>query len=140
MLKHELSKLEAHEATCKALRGDIQCESYYDPVSDDDTIFDLIEEMDQEQYAEQYKETILDFDVTDFNNNEVVPGTSGILNEKESSAMVNVVDVQTVDNSYQGSGSVVFDFLFIVTPIVGVCNCSMFYCTLLYVHSSIAII
>ena len=31
-------------------------------------------------------------------------------------------------------------FLFIVTPIVGVCNCSMFCCTLLYVHSSIAII
>ena len=33
-----------------------------------------------------------------------------------------------------------FDFLFIVAPIVGVCNCSMFCCTLLYVHSSIAII
>ena len=31
-------------------------------------------------------------------------------------------------------------FLFIVTPIVGVCNCSMFCCTLLYVHSRIAII
>ena len=31
-------------------------------------------------------------------------------------------------------------FLFIGTPIVGVCNCSMFCCTLLYVHSSIAII
>ena len=30
--------------------------------------------------------------------------------------------------------------LFIVTPIVGVCNCSMFCCVLLYVHSSIAII
>ena len=30
--------------------------------------------------------------------------------------------------------------LFIVTPIVGVCNCSMFCCTLLYVHSRIAII
>ena len=30
--------------------------------------------------------------------------------------------------------------MFIVTPIVGVCGCSMFYCTLLYVHSSIAII
>ena len=37
-------------------------------------------------------------------------------------------------------GSVVVDFLFIVTPIVGVCNCSMFCCTLLYIHSSIAII
>ena len=35
---------------------------------------------------------------------------------------------------------VVVDFLFIVTPIVGVCNCSMFCCTLLYVHYSIAII
>ena len=34
----------------------------------------------------------------------------------------------------------VVDFLFIVTPIVGVCKCSMFCCTLLYVHSSIAII
>ena len=32
------------------------------------------------------------------------------------------------------------DFLFIVTPILGVCNCSMFCCTLLYVHSSFAII
>ena len=32
------------------------------------------------------------------------------------------------------------NFLFIVTPIVGVCDCSMFGCTLLYVHSSIAII
>ena len=30
--------------------------------------------------------------------------------------------------------------LFIDTPIVGVCNCSMFCCTLLYVLSSIAII
>ena len=36
--------------------------------------------------------------------------------------------------------SVVVDFLFIVTPIVGVCYCSMFCCTLLCVHSSIAII
>ena len=35
--------------------------------------------------------------------------------------------------------SVVVDLLFIVTPIVGFCNCSMFCCTLLYVHSSFAI-
>ena len=32
------------------------------------------------------------------------------------------------------------DLLFIVTPIVRVCNCSMFSCKLLYVHSSFAII
>ena len=37
--------------------------------------------------------------------------------------------------------SVVVDFLFIiVTPIVGVYNCSMFCCTVLYVNSSFAII
>ena len=36
--------------------------------------------------------------------------------------------------------SVVVDILFIVTPIVEVCNCSMFCCTSIYVHSSIAII
>ena len=41
---------------------------------------------------------------------------------------------------FNGGGSIVVDILFIVTPIVGVCNCSMFCCTLLYVHSSIAII
>ena len=40
----------------------------------------------------------------------------------------------------RASVTVVFDFLIIVTPIVGVCNCSMFCCTLLYVHSSFAII
>ena len=41
---------------------------------------------------------------------------------------------------FWGGGSVVVDFLFIVTSIVGVCDCSMFCCTLLYVFSSIAII
>ena len=101
MVKHEFSKLDAHEAACQAPRGDIQYETYYNPVNDDDTIFDLIEEMDQEQYAEQYKETLSNFDVTDFNNNRVVAGTSDIPNEKESSEMVNVVDVQIVDNSNQ---------------------------------------
>ena len=41
---------------------------------------------------------------------------------------------------YGVSGQDRRDFLFIVNPIVGVCNCSMFCCTLLYVNSSIAII
>ena len=57
--------------------------------------------MDQERYAEQYKETLSNSDVTDFNNNEVVAGTSDNPNEKESSEMVNVVDVQIVDDSNQ---------------------------------------
>ena len=32
------------------------------------------------------------------------------------------------------------DFLFVVTPVVGVYNCSIFCCTLFYVQSSIAMI
>ena len=36
--------------------------------------------------------------------------------------------------------SIVVDFLFIVAPIVDVCNSSMFCCKLLYVHSRISII
>ena len=41
---------------------------------------------------------------------------------------------------FWGGGSVVVDFLFVVVPVVRVCICLMFCCTLLYVHSSIAII
>ena len=42
--------------------------------------------------------------------------------------------------SHEVFGSVVVDSLLIVTPIVRFCNCSMFCCALLYVHSSFAII
>ena len=41
---------------------------------------------------------------------------------------------------FKGCGSVVVDSLLIATPIVGFCNCSMFCCALLCVHSSFAII
>ena len=41
---------------------------------------------------------------------------------------------------FKGGGSVVVNSLSIVTPIVEVCNCSMFCCTLPNVHSSFAII
>ena len=41
---------------------------------------------------------------------------------------------------FLGGCSVVVEFLFNVTPIVGVCNCSMFCCALIYVHFSISFI
>ena len=41
---------------------------------------------------------------------------------------------------FLGRGSVVVDFLFSVTPNLGVCNLSMFCCMLLCAHSSFAII
>ena len=48
-----------------------------------------------------------------------------------------IVHMKILDTSFKMTKR---RFRFIVTPIVGVCNCSMFCCTLLYVHSSIAII
>ena len=42
--------------------------------------------------------------------------------------------------SGSGGGSVVVDSKLIVTPIVRFCNCSMFCCALLYVHSSLPFI
>ena len=42
--------------------------------------------------------------------------------------------------TYILSGIYYYFYFFIVTPIVGVCKCSMFCCMLLYIHSSIAII
>ena len=42
--------------------------------------------------------------------------------------------------TFLGGGSVVVDLLLFVTPIEGFCNCSMFCCALLCVHSSFAII
>ena len=41
---------------------------------------------------------------------------------------------------FWGGGSVVVDFLFIVTPIVGVCGCSTFCCTLFCVRSGVAVV
>ena len=53
-------------------------------------------------------------------------------------SLVNILCLSI--NLKSGSGSAFIDLLFIVTSIVGVCNCSVFCCTLLYVHSSFAII
>ena len=41
---------------------------------------------------------------------------------------------------FYGGGSIVIDSFLIVAPTVGVCNCFMFCCALLCVHSSLAII
>ena len=41
---------------------------------------------------------------------------------------------------FKGGGSVVDDSLLVDTPIAGFCNCYIFCCTLLCVHSSFAII
>ena len=85
MLKHGFNKLDAHSTACQAPRGDIQPEEYYDDVSDDDTILDLIEEMDQEQYEQHYMDSISNFKIPDLNNNDVSTSSVNIRNEEMAS-------------------------------------------------------
>ena len=66
------------------------------------------------------------------------PTDPPFLNESGSALSRDSTDLDLTLPGYR-SGAVVL-LLFIVAPIFGVCNCSMFCCTLLYVHSSIAII
>ena len=59
--------------------------------------------------------------------------------------MNNLAPMKNCPGGVQGNlnwmpGYIVVDSLFIVTPIVGFCNSSMFCCALLCVHSSFAII
>ena len=51
-----------------------------------------------------------------------------------------MVPCNVILNKVVGANPNQISFLFIVTPIVGVCKCSMFCCSLLLVHSSIVII
>ena len=41
---------------------------------------------------------------------------------------------------FWGGGTVVVGFLFVVAPVVGVCDCSVFCCTLLCVRSGVAVV
>ena len=109
MLKHGFNKLDAHSTACQAPRGDIQPEEYYDDVSDDDTILDLIEELDQEQYEQHYMDSISNFKIPDFNNNDVGTSSVNIRNEEmaidKSSFQVIMCDqysdISSISNSDQ---------------------------------------
>ena len=65
---------------------------------------------------------------------------SCLISLNRSTFHFTIVLLDSIKETHQPLTKVVVDFLLIVTPIVAVCNCSMFCCTLLYAHSSIAII
>ena len=61
-VQHGFSKLKAHEAACLAPRGDVQHNNYYETESEDDSVFDLIAEMNDADYNSKYVDTIEHFD------------------------------------------------------------------------------
>ena len=72
--KHGFEKLEAHATACVAPRGDVDRDTYYDKVSEDDSVLDMIEEMDAAQYGDRYMNTITEFKIPDLNNNSISSG------------------------------------------------------------------
>lgn len=91
--KHGYDKLKAHETACKAPRGIIDREAYYDKESEDDTVFDLIGEMNAAEYGERYMTTISEFNVQD----------------QSSCASVSVEingETSSVDSNNSGNGAV----------------------------------
>lgn len=102
VLKHGFDKLRAHETACKAPRGDLDRDSYYDEISEDESVLDLIEEMYAEQYNEKYISTISDFVVIEYNNNDVVEVGHGEYNDITESDWSDCSDVEidaTVDDA-----------------------------------------
>ena len=61
-LKHGYDKLRAHETACLAPRGNMDIDNYYDNESEDDSVFDLIADMDEDRYQQRYVDIIENFD------------------------------------------------------------------------------
>ena len=53
-LKHGYDKLRAHETACLAPRGNMKNDNCFDNESEDDSVFDLIADMDEDQYQQSY--------------------------------------------------------------------------------------
>ena len=63
ILHHSYDKVTARECAMNAYRGDYQEQSYYENVSDDDSILDLIVETDGTVYDQQYNDILIQFNV-----------------------------------------------------------------------------
>ena len=61
---------------------------------------------------------------------------AGVLRLKVFKVLIHLSPPVALAAARSKVGSVVVDLLLIVTPIVGFCNCSMFCCALLCVHTS----
>lgn len=67
-MKHGYEMMQAHEAACMAKRGDIEPDTDPEKVSDDDTILDVIADMDEAEQRQRYVDTAELFDNTLFDD------------------------------------------------------------------------
>ena len=77
---------------CVAPRGDVDRDAYYDKVSEDDSVLDMIEEMDAAQYDDRYMNTISEFKIPDLDNNSIGSGEAA---NGECAVNCDIVNVGT---------------------------------------------
>ena len=83
VLNHGYTSLRAKETACRAPRGNIQKSAYYEDISEDDSVFDLYDEIDKIRTAD---ETIKDFEVGYLDNIRLEPGDAGGVTEGDENA------------------------------------------------------
>ena len=71
MLHHGYDETTARECSLNACRADQQEDAYYENVSDDDSILDLIAEADGSAYNQEYNEILGQFNVNQLKDNSV---------------------------------------------------------------------
>ena len=71
MLHHGYDETTARECSLNACRADQQEDAYYENVSDDDSILDLIAEADGSSYYQEYNEILGQFNVNQLKDNSV---------------------------------------------------------------------
>ena len=59
-INYGYKSMNAKEMTCRAPRGDIHATACYEDVSDDDTVFDIYDEI---EWIQIHEESVLDFEL-----------------------------------------------------------------------------
>ena len=93
---HGYTSLGAREFALRALRGDVHDESYYEDISDDDTVFDLINEIEEIREIRGADESVMDFDLDYLDDISL-----GIGEERKCDSVENS-EVVTGDNAENG--------------------------------------
>lgn len=68
ILTHGYTTLRAKEVACRAPRGDLQQEAYYEDISEDDSVFDLIGTINEIKSQPRFYEKIDDFELDYLDN------------------------------------------------------------------------
>ena len=108
ILKHGYDKKSAIETAITAPRGDISQQSgFYEDISDDDTILDLLYERNNSMKEQDFSETVDNFDTGLFGQDTSVSGVNDIDDVLECDVDVEIMESADVDSMNQDNNHTV---------------------------------